>query len=167
MTYDPNGNLIGDGTRTFEWDGANRYLWIISLNDGGILRATDITRSVDYDRYADYDYIPDIPELAKNNILEAYTGYLHDYSYKGYLSVAYGWKAGDQLLMFHEFTLANLGEKEHSKIHVYTVFEIHPSRGFGIKVTSVKKVRDIRSWKSADVPTNVENTLNFMSHPDT
>ena len=30
LTYDPNGNLISDGTRTFEWDCANRPLAVHS-----------------------------------------------------------------------------------------------------------------------------------------
>jgi RHS repeat-associated protein len=29
LTYDANGNLTGDGARTFEWDGANRLITII------------------------------------------------------------------------------------------------------------------------------------------
>lgn len=140
------------------------YLWIFSLRDGSIVRASDTVRSSEYDRYTDYDgYLPDIPALAKQDILQVYSSYLHDYNFKGYVSIAYGWEAGDRLLVFHELTLVKLQESEHMKIHVYTRLDLQLGKGFATSVVSAKKVKDTASWESKDVPAEVRNTLNLLA----
>lgn len=136
------------------------YVWIISLDNGSVIRANDTIRSPDYDRYSDIDdYGPDVSQTAKAEIERVYKGYGGDRLREGYSSVVYGWENRDRLLLFHEFTLVELYNQEHAYIDVYTVLQVDKGQQIGLEVNSVKKVTG--TWESQDLPLEVKKTLNM------
>ena len=132
------------------------YVWIVALSDGSIIHADGTIRAADYDRYLDYTYLPDISVLARSEVVKVYDGYATDYNYKGYTTLTYGWVTDHKLQLFHEFTVANLWEREHSLLQVYSVCQIKDSR-FAVRVVSAKRVNGGREM--SDIPSEVKKVL--------
>jgi hypothetical protein len=138
------------------------YPWVISLRTGAVVRASGEIRSAEYDRYLDYEYEPDLRKLAREELERIYPEFSDDTMREGYISIAYGWSSGDQLLMFHEFGLDNLFVRDDSVIWVTSSFLIS-NQGMTVRDISAHKVAG-EWWKK--YPPEVAKTLNLQTSPN-
>ncbi len=132
------------------------YLWVISLRDGSLIRAGGRLRQTDYNRYLDYDYVPDVAEIEADKITQGYAGFSSDHMREGYVSIAYGWKSKDELLMFHELIFSRLAEEQNAAIHLLTLFRVSDKDGITVEDGVVRKVTG--SW-SEQYPAEVKKVL--------
>ncbi len=75
-----------------------------------------------------------------------------------YSSVAYGWKGGDQLLMFHEFGFDNFYARYHLIIQAFTLWDV-TTHAVSLKSVRFRKARDD---KYEPMPSEAKKTLNFI-----
>ncbi|MEO6847583.1 MAG: hypothetical protein ABI254_09995 [Chthoniobacterales bacterium] len=109
------------------------WIWVISLEDGRIIRSTHPIKNTDtnYDRYLDsYDYKPDLfANKATLAALEsAYPKYESDSLKLGYITMTYGWKSGDILLLYNNLTFDRLAGDKDSMIQMFLACRISKSR---------------------------------------
>jgi len=111
-------------------------VWIINLRDGSVVTAHGPTSASDYDRYIDYSGVPDI--MASKDVTKAlhgvYPNYASDRNRDGVLTLAYGWKKGDILEMFHRLVFMDLLNNKSAVVEVLTQDKVDPSgiHSFGI-----------------------------------
>jgi hypothetical protein len=134
---------------------AGWFLWIISLEDGRVIRANGETAGADYVRYVDIDYEPSL-DAAQRQLLEVYPSVNQDSSRTGWHSIAYGWKDEERLSVFIFCTFDRLAEEQHSAIQIYATYRVRGRSGISAEDFSVRKVRG-GWWEQA--PSELKKTL--------
>ena len=139
--------------QNFYWSPKSKYLainnhfghrcwsvWVLRLSDGAVLRAAGPEHSPKYSRELDYTYFPDILAQAQPMLEKLYPGYSSDEDHRGggHITVTYGWKDADTLLIYDEVVLDNLFEKEKRRLSIYSLLHILKT-GFRAELVSVEK----------------------------
>lgn len=134
-------------------------IWIISLEDGGVIRASGEIKSTTYDMYEDFASLPDVVALAKSKIMAVYPNYLNDQDRRGlgHVTVIYGWKDKATLLMYDELGLDDLYEKENCYLSIYSLLQVR-RKGLSSTPLLVEKTTDFASDKR---PKEVVDVLGY------
>jgi len=135
------------------WGPKNRYLainnhyghrgwnlWVVRLSDGKVLRANDRESSSIGDSLQYHASIPDVVTPARPMLEKLYPGYAADGNRRGggHITVAYGWKDADTLMLYDEVVLDDLFEKEKCRLSIYSLLHITKD-GLHAEVISVEK----------------------------